>query len=156
MRALMSTILYAFGVKSNREASSGEDAWRWLAENHCDVIFLDWVMEGMTGLAFTRKLRTEADSPNRFVPIVMLTGHSSRERVQAARDAGVTEFLTKPVAANTVLARLTAVIENPRPFVRTNAYFGPCRRRRRPEEYGGDERRIGESGFEIIDVPTSQ
>jgi hypothetical protein len=40
-----------------------------------------------------------------------------------------------------ILSRLTAVIEHPRPFVRTQAYFGPCRRRRGNAEYQGPERR---------------
>ena len=47
----------------------------------------------------------------------------------------------KPVAAKTMMARLVSVIEYPRPFVRTDVYFGPCRRRRANEEYKGPERR---------------
>jgi hypothetical protein len=48
-----------------------------------------------------------------------------------------------------MLARLTAVIEYPRPFVRTSLYFGPCRRRRHSEDYGGPERRT-ESNVVIV------
>jgi DNA-binding response OmpR family regulator len=73
----------------------------------------------------------------------MLTGHTSVERVRLARDAGVNEFLAKPVSVKAMLTRLTAVIEHPRPFVRTKVYFGPCRRRRGADEYRGPERRVG-------------
>ena len=41
-----------------------------------------------------------------------------------------------------MMSRLSAVIEHPRPFVRTNSYFGPCRRRRQ-DEHQGPERRTG-------------
>ena len=81
--------------------------------------------------------------------LVMLTGHTSLERVHQARDAGVNEFLAKPVSSKTILSRLVSVIEHPRPFVRTRSYFGPCRRRRRDDEYHGPERRSGQTS--IID-----
>jgi DNA-binding response OmpR family regulator len=108
-----------------------------------DVLILDWMMEGMTGIDLAKMIRTSAASPNPFVPIIMLTGHTSPERVRQARDFGVNEFLAKPVSVNAVMTRLSAVIEHPRPFVRTKVYFGPCRRRRGTDEYKGPERRAG-------------
>ena len=52
--------------------------------------------------------------------------------------------LAKPVSSKSIMARVISVIENPRPFVRTKAYFGPCRRRRHTD-YRGPERRTEES-----------
>lgn len=141
MRTLVSTILQAFGIKAVYECADAEQAWQLLSDHQCDIVFLDWVMDGMSGLEFTQKVRTDPNSPNPFVPIVMLTGHTSIERVRAARDAGVNEFLAKPVSAKAILTRLVAVIEHPRPFVRTKVYFGPDRRRRRDGGYHGPERR---------------
>jgi two-component system chemotaxis response regulator CheY len=141
MRKLVVTILQAFGAIQIYEAADGQQAWSILRDANPDVIFLDWVMEGMNGLEFTKTVRTSGSSPNPFVPIVMLTGHTSVEHVRKARDAGVNEFLAKPVSVKALLTRLTAVIERPRPFVRTKAYFGPCRRRRGHDEYRGPERR---------------
>jgi DNA-binding response OmpR family regulator len=86
-------------------------------------------------------IRTNAQAPNPFVPIIMLTGYTSLDHVRQARDAGINEFIAKPVAAKTMMARLVSVIEHPRPFVRTSVYFGPCRRRRANDEYKGAERR---------------
>jgi DNA-binding response OmpR family regulator len=71
----------------------------------------------------------------------MLTGHTSLDHVRQARDAGINEFIAKPVSVKTLMSRLVAVIESPRPYVRTKVYFGPCRRRRGVEEYRGPERR---------------
>src|ERR1700761_7580061 len=91
-------------------------------------------------------LRNSPDSKNPYLPIVMMTGHSEKSRVVEARDAGVTEFVAKPLTAKSVLERLQAVIYRPRPFVRTANYFGPDRRRREDPAYGGPWRRAGEEG----------
>ena len=76
------------------------------------------------------------------MPIIMLTGHSDRLRLDAARDRGVTEFLCKPVTARAILSRLEAVILQPRPFVNAAKYFGPDRRRIRQGVYDGPMRRM--------------
>jgi CheY-like chemotaxis protein len=140
MRRLVITILQAFGVHHIHEAGSGESAWEMVCELNPDIIILDWVMEGMSGVDLVRMLRSDPQSPNPFVPVIMLTGHTSLEHVQQARDAGANEFIAKPVSVKTMMSRLAAVIEHPRPFVRTSRYFGPCRRRRQ-DEHQGPERR---------------
>jgi CheY-like chemotaxis protein len=141
MRKLVVTILQAFGVIQIYEADSGERAWTILRETNPDICVLDWVMEGMSGVDFVKKLRSDPASPNPFVPVIMLSGHTQMERVRQARDAGVNEFIAKPVSVKTMMQRLVAVIESPRPYVRTKGYFGPCRRRRGADEYRGPERR---------------
>lgn len=141
MRKLVETILRAFGVTQIYEADNAKRAWAMMREYSPDVVLLDWMMEGMSGVDLSKMIRTNAGSPNPFVPIIMLTGHTSAEHVRQARDAGINEFLAKPVSVNAILTRLLAVIEHPRPFVRTKSYFGPCRRRREGNEYRGPERR---------------
>ena len=140
MRKLVTTVLQALGVKEISEAPNGEKGLEVLAQVQPDIVFVDWAMTGLTGIDFAKKVRTENISRNPFVPIIMLTGHTSLEHVQEARDAGINEFLAKPVSVKGILTRLVAVIEQPRPFVRTENYFGPCRRRR-TMEYQGPERR---------------
>ena len=71
----------------------------------------------------------------------MVTGHTERARVEAARDAGVTEFLAKPITTQNLLTRLIEVVERPRPFIRCAGYFGPDRRRHKAEDYAGPWRR---------------
>jgi len=141
MRKLVVTILQAFGAIQIFEADGGERAWGLLRDANPDVVILDWMMEGMSGLEFVRQLRSSPQTPNPFVPVIMLTGHTHIDHVRQARDAGVNEFLAKPVSVKAILTRLIAVIEHPRPYVRTKSYFGPCRRRRGHDEYRGPERR---------------
>ena len=141
MRKLVITILQAFGVTQILEAENADRAWSSLRDSNPDVIILDWVMEGMSGLDLIRMIRTNPQAPNPFVPVIMLTGHTSLDHVNQARDAGVNEFIAKPVSVKTMMSRLVAVIEHPRPYVRTASFFGPCRRRRSNHEYVGTERR---------------
>jgi two-component system chemotaxis response regulator CheY len=141
MRKLVNTILQAFGVTQIFEADGGERAWEVLRETNPDVCVLDWMMEGMSGLDVVRMIRTDPASPNPFLPVIMLTGYTQVIQVREARDAGINEFIAKPVSVKTMMQRLQAVIESPRPFVRTSVYFGPCRRRRALESYQGPERR---------------
>lgn len=148
MRKIVVTILQAFGITQVFEASDGEKSWRIVKDNNPDIVILDCVLDGMSGIELTRTIRRSPDSPNPFMPVIMLTGHTKLDHVREARDAGISEFLAKPVSVKAILTRLTAVVEHPRPFVRTKAYFGPCRRRRNTAEYQGPERRNGDGEFD--------
>ncbi|HWM61940.1 MAG TPA: response regulator, partial [Rhizomicrobium sp.] len=114
MRKLVTTILQAFGVIHIFEADSGDRAWAILRDANPDVVVLDWVMEGLSGLELIQMIRTNSTAPNPFVPVIMLSGHTSMDHVRQARDAGVNEFIAKPVSIKTMMSRLVAVIEHPR------------------------------------------
>jgi len=144
MRSLVRTILESLGVSQIMEARDGAHALEKMAQTQIDLMIVDWNMEPMDGLALTRYLRTAEDSPDQFVPVIMLSGHTERARVMEARDAGVTEFMAKPVSARSLYARIVSIIENPRPFVRTAEYFGPDRRRQMLPFEGPDRRKAGD------------
>lgn len=133
MRALVKTILYAIGAKTIVEACDGADAFKILRNYPADIIICDWAMVPLDGLEFVRLIRTATDSPNPFAPIIMMTGHTERRRVLEARDAGVHEFLAKPISAKALYERIRSIIERPSRFVRTAHYFGPDRRRHESE-----------------------
>ena len=65
-------------------------------------------------------------------------------RVLAARDAGASEILAKPLTIKGLLDRLIAAVDRPRPFVRATTYAGPDRRRRTDPAYDGPRRREGD------------
>lgn len=140
MRVLIRDILQGFGIRNICECSDGSEALAELKHWPADMVFVDWMMAPLDGLEFTRLVRTASDSPNPFLPIVMLTGHTERRRIMEARDVGVTEFLAKPVTPLGLYSRIRAVIESPRPFVRVGRYMGPCRRRKL-EDFSGEGRR---------------
>ena len=142
MRRLLTTILLAFGVANVYKAETVDVAWQAMREVNPDVVFLDWMADGVSGIDLVRLVRTSAASPNPFVPVIMMSGQTRPGQVLEARDAGCNEFLAKPVTVNGIMTRLISVIENPRPFVRTKSYFGPCRRRRELVKFGVAERRV--------------
>ncbi|MBI3503875.1 MAG: response regulator [Proteobacteria bacterium] len=142
MRKLLKGLLDAIGVREVVEASEGAAAYQAIKQNPVDFALVDWETYPVSGLEFTRKVRTEADSPNPFLPIIMVTGHTERERVTRARDLGVTEFLAKPISAQSLAQRIEEIVDRPRPYIRTKSYFGPCRRRKRGGIYIGTERRV--------------
>jgi two-component system, chemotaxis family, chemotaxis protein CheY len=141
MRSLLHTLLASLGIRDIIEAGDGDEALILLRSKKCDLIITDLAMKPMDGLAFTHEIRTAHNSPNPFIPIVMMSGHTEKHRVQTARDAGITEFLAKPVTAQSLFARIAEIVDRPRPFVRCPDYFGPDRRRKAMEDYAGPFRR---------------
>ncbi len=95
------------------------------------------------GLELAQMIRQPGANANPFAPIIMVTGHTEKARVTAARDAGITEFLAKPISAKALYQRVVNVVANPRPFIKTKTYFGPDRRRNVNPNYVGPERRKG-------------
>jgi CheY-like chemotaxis protein len=141
MIQLVKTILKGFGAAHVFEAKNPAEAFHALGHDAIDIIVLDYVMGEEDGVGLVRKIRRDEASPNPYIPIIMLTSHSERRRVETARDAGVNEFCTKPVTPAELLRKIAAVIDHPRAFVRNDAYFGPDRRRHHDPNYTGPERR---------------
>ncbi|MGD1934404.1 MAG: response regulator [Candidatus Phaeomarinobacter sp.] len=141
MRQLVRTILYAFGCLNVYDASDGTQAIAMLQKHQVDILIIDWMMEPMDGIDLTRTIRNDEIVPNPYVPIIMLTAHTTIQNILHAREAGVTEYLAKPLTPRGLLSRLHMVIGNPRPFVRTAHFFGPDRRRKDSSFYTGPERR---------------
>jgi response regulator RpfG family c-di-GMP phosphodiesterase len=143
MCTIVGTVLAAAGVGHLHYAQHGRRGLEVMSEYSIDVAYVDHEMPGMNGLEFVSAVRA-MDSSVRYLPIIMLTGHSDLGHINAARDRGVTEFLCKPVTSKTILTRLNAVIMEPRPFVDSSDYFGPDRRRKRTTAYDGPLRRLGD------------
>ncbi len=141
MRTIASTILKSAGIRRIHEVDDGAEALKALGNLPIDLAIVDFNMFPLDGVEFTRMVRNSPDSANPYLPIIMMTGHSERARVQEARDSGVTEFVVKPITPKAMLDRIHAVIFHPRPFVKADDYFGPCRRRTTPRGYAGPFRR---------------
>ena len=130
MRRLLRSILESLGIRSIRDVENGMVALNESRVNLPDVIITDMMMSPVDGLEFSRMLRDDPTHPATHVPVMMITGFAEKHHVEAARDAGVTEFLAKPVTVDGVEARLRSVIENPRQFIRSKSFVGHDRRRR--------------------------
>jgi len=139
---IVKSILTSVGAQEVSETATAERAFKLMREEPFDLVVLDQNLgKGDEGIQLVHRIRNDPASPNPYIPILMLTGYTEQRRVKAARDAGVTEFLSKPFTITGLLRRMEALIHQPRPFVRSEDYFGPDRRRKADPEYKGPERR---------------
>lgn len=141
MRKILQSVLELLGFRKIYTARDGEEGLRVNLQHSPDIIITDWLMEPMDGIDFIRRVRSDASSPNRMVPIILITGYSAAPKVMAARDQGMTEFLAKPFTAKELAARISHVINRPRDFVEAPNFKGPDRRRRSDEGYAGPVKR---------------
>ena len=137
MRRILRTLLHGFGARDVYEAEDGAAGLEAFTHYMPDIVLTDWAMPIFDGLELAQMIRQPGANANPFAPIIMLTGHSEKKRVTAARDAGITEFMAKPISAKSLYQRILNVVANPRPFIKTKSYFGPDRRRNVNPNYVG-------------------
>lgn len=141
MQKLVTSALEVLGVGFIYVAKSGDEGFQVFCERNPDIVISDWHMTPINGLELLDLIRNDARSPNRMVPIIMMTGYSAKSRVERARDCGATEFLVKPFSAHDLARRIAYIINKPRDFIDSGDFFGPSRRRRKDTDYNGPERR---------------
>ena len=86
------------------EAADGQQAWDLLQTENVNLLITDWSMPEVDGLELCRRIR-EAET-DRYTYVVMFTAKSDERDLLAAMDAGVDDYLTKPVKREQLLARL--------------------------------------------------
>ena len=128
MRAALVAMLEAFGVQTIHQAADGESALQLFRDERPDIVLLDWEMPERDGIAVTRSIRDRASSPDPFTPVLMISAHAEKGRILAARDAGISDFLAKPVRPRQLYDKLLGLAVDQRPFLAMGDYFGPDRR----------------------------
>ena len=94
-------------------ADSAEEAIVRVSETLPDVVLLDWMLPGMNGLQYARRLRSEERT--RDLPIIMLTARSDELDKVAGLEAGADDYLTKPFSPRELQARIKAVLRRRAP-----------------------------------------
>ena len=143
MHVIVKIILNAMQIKHIRFCNDAEDAFGMAKHTLPDIVITDLEMEPLGGLELIRRIRTAEDSPDPYVPILVLSAYTDRDHVIAARNAGATEILSKPVSIKALYDRLVWIVENPRPFIKSKRYAGPDRRRATLGFEGLDKREDG-------------
>jgi CheY-like chemotaxis protein len=150
-RAVIANVLRGLSIRYVAEARDGHEALSELRNNPIDLVVMDWEMEGMSGAQLLQTIRGGNRGINAMIPVIVVSANTIARNILQARDAGMTEFLAKPVSAAGLYARIASIIENPRRFVRTGSYFGPDRRRRFDPDYVGPRRRNEDRQREDLD-----
>jgi len=131
MRAYHRSVLEMVGAARIREARDGTEAFLAICGELPDLLITDYGMAPKDGIELTQAVRDESRSPNPYLPVIMVTAYTDNERISLARDAGVNCLLHKPVSPLELSSSIAEAIDDPQPFIRTRAYFGPDRRIRR-------------------------
>ncbi|MCH7937109.1 MAG: response regulator [Proteobacteria bacterium] len=139
MRTMLRQVLKEFGVEKVYDAPTPERGFEEFNESNPDLVLVDWAPD-FDGLSLVRDIRTHEDSIFRQVPVIMVTAYNESNHIYEALDAGMTEYLSKPVSAKLLYLRMASVIENKRRFIRAGEFIGPDRRRRQ-NAFGGPDRR---------------
>lgn len=109
MRRIIVTMLNELGIKSVQEAADGNEALECLQKFKADLILSDWNMEGMTGIDFLKAVR--ANPALKALPFIMVTGENKAENIVAAKQAGVSNYIVKPFAADVLKTKILSVMK---------------------------------------------
>ncbi|MBR0553969.1 phosphate regulon transcriptional regulator PhoB [Stakelama marina] len=91
----------------------GEEALLLAAEATPDIVLLDWMVEGLSGIEVCRRLRRASETAN--VPIIMLTARGEEEDRVRGLETGADDYVTKPFSPRELVARVNAVLRRVRP-----------------------------------------
>ena len=158
MVGVLGGILRSFRFQSVAVLGSSDEAWLRLniePSARPDIILLDWHAHPVDGEAFVRRLRHVENAALAETPVVAVIANADRETVFAARDAGVNVVLLRPFSAAQLLEKVMWTLGQDTPFIRSEFYVGPDRRRFRAAEYLGEKRRIGETEYYRPEAPHS-
>jgi two-component system, OmpR family, phosphate regulon response regulator PhoB len=113
--ALAELLKYRFESQgySVRATADGDEALVLAAEDVPDLVILDWMVEGTSGIEVCRRLRRSKDTSK--VPIIMVTARGAEEDRVRGLDGGADDYVTKPFSPRELLARVSAVLRRARP-----------------------------------------
>lgn len=125
---IMSSVFYGLGAKERIKCSDLEEARHIMTAQRIDLIFLDAGFADDGAYKFMSWMRRQAPDPVCYAPVIMITGHSTRQSVRKARDSGAHFVVAKPITIGVLLNRLAWIAHEQRPFVKHELYAGPDRR----------------------------
>ena len=96
-----------------QKAASAHEAILRINEQRPDIILMDWMMPGVSGLELTRRLRS--DSYTEDIPIIMLTARVTEDDKVTGLEAGTDDYVIKPFSPRELLARIRAVMRRSSP-----------------------------------------
>lgn len=135
-----------------RLCADGDEAVLSLDEEAPDLMILDWMLPGVSGIEICRRARARAELGD--LPIIMLTARGEEEDRIRGLDTGADDYLTKPFSMTELLARVRAVLRRSRPTLAGDvASFGDLTldRETRRVHRGPREVRLGPKEFRLLD-----
>jgi len=125
---ILSQVVSGFGVNQLSRAESVKEAQALVGTKTFDLIISDVQIPEVDGIEFINWLRREAPETNRYVPVILVTGHTRTTDIFRTRDAGANFTVAKPITPKVLLERIFWVAREERAFIECDAYVGPDRR----------------------------
>lgn len=152
---ILSQVVSGFGVKQLFRAESVMDAQALIRTKTFDVIISDVQMPVTDGIEFIEWLRKDGGEANRYIPVILLTGHTRTSQIFKLRDAGSNYVVAKPLTPKVLLERIFWVAREERAFIECDSYIGPDRRfKHEGPPPGTDGRRRDDLPAEVGDAHT--
>ncbi|MBO6521459.1 MAG: response regulator [Rhodospirillales bacterium] len=108
MLKVLKSLLRQLKFTNISEASNAKDALSMLREGGFGLVISDWNMEPMSGYELLQEVR--ADDALKDLPFILVTAESTTEKVIAAKQAGVSNYIIKPYTAGTLKTKLVSVL----------------------------------------------
>lgn len=134
-----------------RSTDNGDEALLMVEESKPDLILLDWMLPGITGIEICNNLRSR--EAFKAIPIIMLSARGEEDDRIIGLDCGADDYIVKPFSPNELIARINAVLRRIRPaFTQKDLTFGPVRMDLSSHEitYDDQEIHLGPTEFKIL------
>lgn len=125
---ILKQVMAGFGVRRPHCCANVEEAKELIQTDEVNLIVSNDLLPDGTGYDFVHWLRRSDLQPNAFTPVIIVSGHTKRANVAAARDCGANFIVAKPFSPLVLLERTVWVALEARPYVDTGNYLGPDRR----------------------------
>ncbi|MEM7197411.1 MAG: response regulator [Pseudomonadota bacterium] len=141
-RSLLHGYLDALGVGNIYQARNGQEAIDLIKTHSPHMTLLDWEMQPVNGLEVLRFIRHDASSPNRAMPVIMVSAYTRVRYIIEARNGGVSSYLAKPIVPRSLYMRMKSIIDYDQKYIRTASYFGVDRRKKQQEQNETQEQQL--------------
>lgn len=128
---ILAQVMAGLGVRNMIKCTTVEEAKKHLSKSTIDFVVTDAHMPVESGYELVDWIRHEPNHPNKYVPAVIVTGHTPRRDVLKGRDCGAHFIVAKPLTPGVLLERIYWVASDDRMFIECDAYVGPDRRFKR-------------------------
>jgi len=112
IRDMISTALDVAGFNCI-QAENAQQAHAMIIDEQPDLVLLDWMMPGTSGIELIRRLQRDELTKN--VPVIMLTAKASEDNVVQGLEVGADDYITKPFSPRALVARINAVLRRAEP-----------------------------------------
>lgn len=141
---ILDTLLQEIGVAGHYPAGSADEAFELIAKHQIDIALIDDNPPALDGIAFTLEVRLGEDSPNPYLPLILMSRAHSIKHTIEAYEAGVHDVMAQPFPMRRLKTHIARCLVQPPKFICSDHYFGPDRKSMKNGVLGNRRRQFEE------------